>query len=244
MTQESRTFNGRAGYVAAALVIGVALIICSLIGARTIIKVRGMGQAIRVTGSAVEAIRSDYAIWQGDVSVQTTTAEQGYEKLRGDIARLEAFLKEEGFTPGQYEIGSVNIYRNFNRDQVLTGYTLLQTVRLEMDDVDRVANVSRQASELIQKGVMMESRPPQFLFTGLDTLKVEMIRRATENAKLRAEQLASTTGREVGPPISAGVGVFQIRPRHSQEVSGYGMSDVTSIEKEIVSTVHVEFQIE
>ena len=117
-------------------------------------------------------------------------------------------------------------------------------MRIELGDVDRIDKLAREASTLIEKGVMMESRSPQYLFTGLDTLKVEMIRRATENATLRATQLAESTGRKIGPPTSASVGVFQIRPQHSQEVSGYGMSDVSSIDKEIVSTVHIEFLIE
>jgi len=244
MTQEDKAQAAGSRYIVPSIIIGLSLVVCALIGSRTIIKVRGMGQSIRVTGAAVESIRSDYAIWQGDVSVQAPVPEQGYDKLRADIRKVDAFLKEAGFSPDQYSIGSVNIYRNYNRDQEVTGFTLQQTVKLEMSDVDRVARVSRDASTLIEKGVMMESRPPQFLYTGIDTLKVEMIRRATENAKIRAEQLAETTGRKVGPPTSAGVGVFQIRPRHSQEVSGYGISDVTSIEKEIVSTVHVEFQID
>jgi hypothetical protein len=71
-----------------------------------------------------------------------------------------------------------------------------------------------------------------------------MIRAATENAKLRAEQLAESTGKKVGAPRSARVGVFQIRPLHSQEVSGYGINDLSSIEKEIVCTVHISFMIE
>lgn len=71
-----------------------------------------------------------------------------------------------------------------------------------------------------------------------------MIKAATENAQLRARQLAESTGRRIGAPTSARVGVFQIRPRNSQEVSDYGVNDVTSIEKEIVCTVQATFLIE
>lgn len=79
---------------------------------------------------------------------------------------------------------------------------------------------------------------------GLYTVKIEMIRAATENAKQRAQQLAEITGRKVGAPASARVGVFQIRPLNSQEVSDMGMSDERSIDKEIVSTVNVSFLFE
>ena len=71
-----------------------------------------------------------------------------------------------------------------------------------------------------------------------------MIKAATENAKLRANQLAQTTGSDIGAPVSARIGVFQIRPQYSQEVSDYGINDMSSIDKEIVSTVSVAFRIE
>ena len=75
-------------------------------------------------------------------------------------------------------------------------------------------------------------------------MKLEMIKAATENAKLRAEQLANTTGKKVGSPQTAKVGVFQIRPSHSQDVSDYGINDVRSIDKEIACTVHISFLID
>ena len=70
-----------------------------------------------------------------------------------------------------------------------------------------------------------------------------MIKAATGNAKLRAEQLAGSTDMQVGAPRSASVGVFQIRPLRSQEVSDYGINDQSTIDKEIVCTVHINFQI-
>lgn len=113
-----------------------------------------------------------------------------------------------------------------------------------MADVDRITQIARKSSSLIENGVEFESRPPSYIFTGLEPLKLEMIKAATENAKLRAEQLAESTGRKMGAPRLARVRVFQIRPLHSQEVSDYGINDQSSIEKEIVCTVYISFMIE
>lgn len=215
-----------------------------MIGAGALVKVKGMGKTISVTGAAYQPIRSDYAIWEGAITASAPSLEPAYAKLTADLKKLTAFLTEKGFEPSQYDIGTVSLYRSYNRDGQETGYNVAQTVRVELGDVDRIRTLAQDASSLIQQGVQMESRPPQYLFTGLDTLKIGMIEQATANAKMRAEQLAKTAGSTVGPPTSASVGVFQIRPLHSQEVSGYGISDVTSIEKEIVSTVHVNFLID
>ena len=140
--------------------------------------------------------------------------------------------------------GKTNIRKTFDHYRNPTGYSLNQTVKIEMSDVDRITSLAGKASVLIEQGVEFNSRPPRYLFTGLDSLKLEMIQAATENAKFRAEKLAHTADRKVGAPTSARVGVFQIRPRHSQEVSGMGISDISSVEKEIVSTVHINFIVE
>ena len=228
----------------ASIIMALGLVLCAVVVSTSFMKVKGFGRTITVTGAAYKPITSDYAVWEGTISVTAATMETASTRLKADRRKTEAFLNKEGFVEENYEIKPVYIYKNFNREREITGYSLSQTVKVEMADVDRVTRLAKRASSLIEQGVEFNSSPPRYLFTGLDSLKLEMISAATENAKMRAEQLARTTGREVGSPTSARVGVFQIRPLHSQEVSGMGMSDVSSIEKEIVSTVHISFLID
>ncbi|MBU8934126.1 MAG: SIMPL domain-containing protein [candidate division Zixibacteria bacterium] len=244
MTNGNVSLNKRQGLLAASVVIGLAMIVCCLIAAGTAVKVRGMGNTIRVTGAAFQPIQSDLALWDGQFSVQSMVLEDAYETLKSHRAKVAEFMSKSGFAESEYEFSVVRLHKRMTHDRRVGGYTVSQTVGIKLEDVDRITALAKEASTLIEQGVAMESHSPQYLFTGLDTLKIEMIRRATENAKLRAAQLAETTGRRVGAPISAGVGVFQIRPLHSQQVSGRGISDVSSIDKEIVSTVHVNFLIE
>jgi len=237
--------NGNQGSLfMASVILGIALVVCTVIASKTFVRVKGFGQTIRVTGAAYKAIQSDYAIWEGWISTAAAVTEEAYRELKRDRETLEGFLQGKGFTPEQYEVGPVSIMQNYNREGIVTGYTLRQEFRIEMDDIERISTLAKTVSSVIEQGVQLDARPPQYLFTKLNDIKIEMIRAATENAQLRAQQLAETTGRKVGAPTSAGVGVFQIRPLHSQEVSGMGMSDVSSIDKEIVSTVHVDFLIE
>lgn len=244
MTQNDRETGARDGLFMASLILGLSLIVCTVLAGRTFVRVKGFGQTITVTGAAYKPIKSDYAIWEGWISATAPALEGAYSELSKDRAFLEAYLQEAGFAQGTYETGGVSIMRNYNRDGVPTDYVLRQMFRLELADIERITNLSKNISSLIEKGVELDARDPQYLFTGLNDLKLDMIRAATENAQQRAQQLAETTGRKVGAPTSAGVGIFQIRPLHSQEVSDMGMSDVSSIDKEIVSTVHVSFLIE
>jgi len=232
------------GLITASIIIGAVLIICAVILSSTIVKVKAYGNTIAVTGAAFKAITSDYAIWEGEVNVTTATIEEGYARLKRDIAHVKAFLKDNGFNEDEYELMGVQIRKQFDRDRRPIGVVLAQRVKIELDDVGRISMLARDASSLLEKGVEFMSYQPRYLFTKLDDLKIEMIKAATENAKLRVEQIAESTGKAVGAPTSARVGVFQIRPLHSQEVSSYGISDVSSIDKEIVCTVHISFLIE
>ncbi len=244
MTDRPHAHTPRPEIIVASVLLGIVLIVCTILVTRTMIKVKGFGQQITVTGAAFKPITSNYGIWQGTFSASASDLDPAYAIMKRDLQKVESFLKDRGFASEQYEVGTVQIQKNYNRDRVFTGYTLRQQVKVELPDVSRITALAKAASSLIEDGVEFESTRPRYLYTGLDSLKLEMIEAATENAKLRAQQIAETTDRTVGAPTSARVGVFQIRPLHSQEVSSYGISDVTSIEKEIVSTVHVSFLIE
>jgi hypothetical protein len=230
--------------VAFGVIIAVALIVCTFIGRATLIKVKSFGNTISVTGAANKPIESDLAIWEAEISTSAATVETGYAKIRSDIVKVTEFMRKQGLAPDEYNLSGVNVMKNYNREGVVTGLTLNQRIKIEMNDVERVTKLYRESSALLEQGVQINSYDPRYLFTGLDNLKLEMIKVATENAQLRAQQLVETTGRKVGAPISARLGVFQIRPLHSQEVSNYGMSDVSSISKEIVCTVNISFLIE
>jgi len=59
------------------------------------------------------------------------------------------------------------------------------------------------------------SQAPEYFYTKLAELKLAMLKEATENARKRAEQMASATGGHIGTMRSARMGVvtqYQILP--------------------------------
>ena len=70
-----------------------------------------------------------------------------------------------------------------------------------------------------------------------------MVGEATKNAKQRAESMVSGTNGKIGTMNSAKMGVFQIVPINSTDVSDYGINDTSSIEKKVVATVNATFNV-
>ena len=87
------------------------------------------------------------------------------------------------------------------------------------------------------------AQPPQYLYTKLSQVRVDMMAAATEDAKARATAIAKSSGDQVGSVRSAQAGVFQITPRNSTDVSDYGIYDTTSIDKDITAVLSITFSM-
>lgn len=103
-----------------------------------------------------------------------------------------------------------------------TGYTLSQMVQIDSKEVSKVEKISREVTELLNKGIQLYSLSPRYYYTKLDDLKIEMISSATENARLRAEQIAKNSGTKLGELQMARMGIFQITGQNSNEDYSWG----------------------
>jgi len=236
--------NSSGVLIPSAFIIAISLVVCAFVIKSAMIAVKGFGRTIAVTGAATKPISADYALWEGRIETSSTDLQTAYSKMDKQIVEVKSFMSTNGFADNAYSLGTIQINRMTDRQNQQITYSLARVVKTESSDIEKIRNLSTLASSLIEKGVEISSTNPKYVCTKIDDYKVEMIKAATENAKLRAQQLAETTGKKVGAPASARVGVFQIRPLHSQEVSDYGINDVTSIDKEIVCTVQISFMVE
>jgi hypothetical protein len=122
-------------------------------------------------------------------------------------------------------------YEYDNRGQSVrkfNGYLLTQRVEIESDAVDLVEQISREVTELINQGLTFNSYPPQYYYTRLADLKLEMIAEATRDATERAGRIAENSGSGLGSLKSAQMGVFQIIARNSNEDFSWGGTYNTS----------------
>lgn len=86
--------------------------------------------------------------------------------------------------------------------------------------------------------------PPQFTFYNLESLKLELLGKASANARERADMMTSKAGSHVGAIKNASQGVFQIVPVGSTETSDSGSYDTTTIDKVVKAVVTIDFAVE
>ncbi|MFM7468112.1 MAG: SIMPL domain-containing protein [Vampirovibrionales bacterium] len=205
---------------------------------------------IAVVGSASSTVKSDRAIWSIELNTRLSNESQAYQKLKHDRQTLHAYLTKAGFDPKtDIHWGSVSktIYyvqtSNGGTTSEVESIGFSQTVNVETSQIPKVQQGAQTINDLIEKGVQLNAMAPRYLYTGLDAIKIDMVGRATKNAKERAEAIAKQTGTHVGGVVEASTGVFQITSPYSTEVSDYGIYDESTVDKKVTAVVNASFTL-
>ena len=207
-------------------------------------------EVITVTGSANRPITSDYVVWNASFDVRDADLAKGYKRLSADLEKVKQYLLAKGIQTDELtipQIGTQQLYKKDSRGNdtnELIDYRLSQSIEVHSVNVTNITTISRGITELIDQGVQINSGAPAYHYRKLDELKLEMLARATENAKQRATNMAHATGNHIGPIRSARMGVFQITPINSTEVADYGVNDLSALDKKVTAVVMATFAIE
>jgi hypothetical protein len=236
----------RSPFVLSAAILALGLILSTLIGGGFAHNIKSIGD-ISVTGSAQKVITSDRAKWRISLSRSAAleSLKDGYSQLKNDLNLLQAYLKKEGVDAKQITVGAISVeatYANYDMSRP-AGYTLRQEVTVESSDVAKLTATVQNAGSLLTQGAVVTTNSLEYYYSKLADVKVEMLAEATENARDRAAKIAQSAGSALGKLKEASMGVLQITPVNSTEVSDYGMYDTSSIEKQITAVVRASFGV-
>lgn len=207
---------------------------------------------IQVKGFASKDITSDLATWSGNFYVSNADLKQSFSDIQSVKSKVITFFNNMGVNTKNIQfssIGTETIYEQVKADygyvpsNNIIAYKLNQMITIESNDINLIENISKLSTNLIEQGINIDSHSPQYYYTKIEELKLEMLANSAKDAKKRAEKLAENTDSEVGKLVSASQGVFQITSKNSQEVSSYGMYDTYSKEKTISAVITAEFEV-
>jgi hypothetical protein len=240
----------KSGTFMGSVALAIGIIIATIIGGWSFVKGKRGDQTITVTGSARKRITSDLVIWKSAVTYQSANLSDAYKSLSESVPRVKAYLVSKGIPEDKITVSSISSQTLHGRSSdggetsEITGYSLRQELEVKSTEVDKIAKIAREATELINQGILIESMAPEYHYTQLGSLKIEMLAAAAKDAKERATQIAESTGSSIGSVRSARMGVLQITPADSNDVSDSGMNDTSSLEKDITAVVNVGFAVD
>ncbi len=209
-------------------------------------------QTITVTGLAEKEFTSDQIVWNINYSRTNMDLKVSYAALKEDEKAVKAYLAENGVPEKEIVFSSVNVNKDFNTSYVdgknistFTGYTLNQRVTIDSKDIPKIEKLSREITTLLEKGIELNSSSPSYYFQKLNELKVDLLAKASEDAKERAKTIAKNSNSSLGKLVKANMGVFQITGKNADEDYSYGGSfNTSSKEKKASITVKVDYRID
>ena len=235
------------------LIVALAGMAGTAILARAVVKafeIKHQEQRVTVTGSSTRRIRSDLIVWRAHLRAQNPDLTAAYKKLAADVPVVVAFIQARGLTEREVAVSAASITEVHPRtnegvvqEEVVAAYHAEQDIQIESTDIAKVEQLSREATQLLDRGVYIQSDAPLYVYTKLAPLKIQMLADASKDARLRAEQIAFNTGSHLGRLITARMGVMQVNPKFSSEVSSEGNNDKTTLEKDALAVVTASFEV-
>ncbi len=235
-----------------AIIFSIAIVIAAWFLGNSYVDRANPDGTISVTGAGSENFTSDLIVWEGRFIQMSENLETAYNQLNRDKNTVKDYLIEKGIKEENIVFNSVQTdeqreqkYQNGNYvGSIFKGYQLTQSVKIESNDVELIESVSREITELLNKGVQFNSTPPRYYYTKLADLKIEMISKATEDARVRAEKIAENSGGTLGELKSANMGVFQITGQNSgEDYSWSGAYNTADKRKTASITMRLEYEI-
>ncbi len=245
-------------FTAGLLFLAVGLVISTYLAASAWerVKMRPADRTIQVTGSAKKRILSDQIGWSAEIATLDLDRTAAYHALAGHMQTAREYLAAQGLKDDEVRVTSAQVQEVFATEyqgsgddriqrHVFRGYKTSQGVTVRSNDVDRVERVSREITQLLEKDVPISSAPPSYYYTKIGELKIEMLAEAARDARARADNMLDKAGGgKVGRLRAADMGVININPANSTSTSWEGNNDTSSLEKDILTIVHVTYEVE
>jgi hypothetical protein len=241
-----------AGPIAIAVALAIALPLSASIAIGGVKDVKQARNTLVVTGSAHYPIAANLATWHLQASALQSTPSAAIKSLRGKVARIDAFLAKGGLPAtaiSKPPIGvaqvTINVPTGLKKPAFrrVPAWRVNQSFAIETTLIDTLVRTASQVGNLLAGGTDVSVSSIEYLSTNLTNAKFAALKLAVADARRRATTIAEGLSAKLGPVQKTTLGVYQITPRNSTEVSDYGIDDVTSRLKDVESVVTVTFLV-
>lgn len=205
---------------------------------------RAADRTVNMKGLAQKDVEADLALWTIKHSATGNDLAAVQREIETNGQKIRTFLKTNGLADTdiagrRLEVTDLLAQPYRAQGAEVSRYIISEILVVRSDKVNIVDAAYQKSGDLLAQSVSLISEqnvsPIEYIYTGLNGIKPEMIAEATKSAREAAEQFARDSGAEVGGIKSAYQGVFQILPRDSD--NGYAERQSRYKTVRVVSTV-------
>ena len=198
----------------------VGMAVLAVLGGNTIRSVKRMEEFVTVKGLSEREMPADLAIWPITFSAAENDLTRLQEHMQAARKTVQQFLIESGFEVSEISNAAPQITDvQATSDEVDVSkrpfrYRANLTVLLRSPKVAKVKAAIETCDKLVQQGITLGGgdymSKPQFLFTGINQVKPDMIQEANRNARKAAQQFAIDSNSSIGNIRHAVQGTFEV----------------------------------
>ena len=257
-SRNSRDFDGRQKSwvsepsVKITLIVSGIIIFLALLGLFVFFQLRP-GNTVNVNGQAQVKAVPDLVSVYFNVETNGTNAKEAKDKNAEIVDKIITALLKEGFERKDIVTENFNIYPDYtweNGKQESNGYKAIHSIKIQLstkntDKIGEVIDIGVDSGALISYINFELSQEKQ------NQYKADALKQATQDARIKAESIASGLGKRVGSIVSVSDSSFDYYPWRIYEATASGgvveaKSATTNIqpgEREINAQVAVVFKI-
>ena len=179
-------------------------------------------RSVTVKGLSERELPADIVIWPIVFTEAGNELGRLYASLEVSTKKIRDFLVAKGIDITEITVSTPSItdksaQQYVNATKADFRYTAIQTVTLYSSKVDLIRNAMSELAELGKQGIAFTGGDYQnqneYIFTGLNKIKPEMIQEATTKAREVALKFAQDSNSKLGKIKQASQGQFEINPR-------------------------------
>ncbi len=224
--------------------VSVGIALCGYFIGQTMYNAKVAINTAEAKGLAEKRVEADLVYWTIEYTVTGQHKNEVpalYQSSENDQAKIVALLLENGFKDEELTPGVIRFSHQDFRDEdnklVEEEYYLTGSIEVTTDKVRLVSKVRSKLNKLISQGLNIQNNAPSYHFTKLNKIKPAMLKEATKNARLAANEFAANAGVEVGGIRNARQGSFIIRD------VGENYGDTAKIEKDVRVVTNITFYL-
>ncbi len=210
--------------VISSLILGAALIVSGFTIGKGLMNFRNFENTVNVKGLATKDVEADLAVWTIKHTATGDVLADVQRTIQSNSVKIDAYLKRSGLQKEDILTRKLEVTdllaQPYRPENVQSRYIVSEIILVQSPNVDLVDKAFQNQGEILAQNISLVAEqglsPIEYIFTGLNDIKPEMIAEATKNARESAQQFARDTGANVGGLQYASQGVFQIFPRNSE----------------------------
>lgn len=179
-------------------------------------------RTVDVRGLATREVPANRVTWPIVFKQVGNELPQVYASVTETNNKIVKFLTDNGIPQSEISIGAPSMNDlstdRYNNQPIPFNYSVQSVVTVSSEQVDKVRQLIDRQGELLQQGIAISSDysyQTTYEYTGLNSIKPEMIAEATKNAREAAMKFADDSQSQLGKIKAATQGQFTIEDRDS-----------------------------